>query len=64
MNTLEKKVHGCTKDPNITFDIFFIAFRIKELTSLMRTEAFFAAWKNGVSQVYLKLLLFFSNEAL
>lgn len=34
------------------------------LTSLMRTEAFLTAWKKGVSQVYLKLPLFFSNDDL
>lgn len=34
------------------------------LTSFMRTEACLAAWKNGVSLVYLKLPLFFSKEAL
>lgn len=34
------------------------------LTSLMRIEACLAAWKNGVSHVYLKLLLFFSNDDL
>lgn len=38
--------------------------RMKGLTSLMRTEAFLAAWKNGVSEVYLKLPLFFSKDAL
>lgn len=37
---------------------------MKGLTSLMRVEAFLAAWKNGESQVYLKLPLFFSKEAL
>lgn len=30
----------------------------------MSMEAFFAAWKTGVSQVYLKLPLFFSYDAL
>lgn len=30
----------------------------------MRVEAILAAWKNGVSQVYLKFPLFFSKEAL
>lgn len=34
------------------------------LTSLVRTEACLTAWKNGVSQVYLKLPLFFSNADL
>lgn len=34
------------------------------LTLLMRTEAFFMAWKNGVSEVYLKLPLFFSKDDL
>lgn len=38
--------------------------RMKGLTSLMRTEAFLAAWKNGVSEEYLKLPLFFSKDAL
>lgn len=37
---------------------------MKGLTSLMRVEAFLAAWKKGLSQVYLKLPLFFSEEAL
>lgn len=36
----------------------------KGLTSLMRVEAFLTASKNGVSQVYLKLPLFFSKEDL
>lgn len=31
---------------------------------MRRTEAFLTAWKNGVSQVYLKLPLFFSKDAL
>lgn len=30
----------------------------------MRTEAFLTAWKNGVSEVYLKLPLFFSKDDL
>lgn len=34
------------------------------LTSLARSDAFLAASKNGVSQVYLKLPLFFSNDDL
>lgn len=34
------------------------------LTSLMRIEAFLTVSKNGVSEVYLKLPLFFSDEAL
>lgn len=34
------------------------------LTSLMSTEAFLTAWKKGVSEVYLKLPLFFSNDDL
>ena len=38
--------------------------RTKRLTSSMRVEAFLAAWKNGESQVYLKLHLFFSEDAL
>lgn len=38
--------------------------RVKGLTSLMMEEAYLAAWKNGVSLVYLKLPLFFSKEDL
>lgn len=34
--------------------------RAEGLTSSMRVEAYLAAWKKGVSQVYLKLPLFFS----
>lgn len=48
----------------IYFSITVLGLRMKGLTSLMRTEAFLAAAKNGVSEVYLKLPLFFSKEAL
>lgn len=48
----------------IYFSITVWGLRMKGLTSLMRTEAFLAATKNGVSEVYLKLPLFFSKEAL
>lgn len=41
-----------------------MAERRRGLTLLMRLEAFLTAWKNGVSEVYLKLPLFFSKDAL
>lgn len=44
--------------------VIIITKGTKGLTSLMSVEADLAAWKNGVSQVYLKLPLFFSKEAL